>query len=172
MHLFVCKQTHTKCVYFRNFMPIHWTFSMARTFNYFSAAPWKKSSCSATWSQWGCARVPTTLPQIPVHPFWERHTDKGHIQLSLPPSIPPPLPQPPKPRPQTSASSHNSIVCVGSSSARLLSGPVPQHVLYAQTDDTVALARQLQHKENNVLPRSFINTLNSTSQPTVNKGPL
>lgn len=74
--------------------------------------------------------------------------------------------------PKTTASSHHSIVCVGSSSARLLSGPAPQHVLYAQTDDTAALARQLQHKENNVLPRSFINTLNSPSQLTVNKGPL
>lgn len=79
---------------------------------------------------------------------------------------------PPKPWPQTSASSHHSIVCVGSSSARLLSGPAPQHVLYAQTDDTAALARQLQYKENNVLPRSFINTPHSPSQLTVNKGPL
>lgn len=111
-------------------------------------------------------------PPIPAHPFWERHIDKGRIQLPLPPSILPPPPQPPKPRPQTSASSHRSIVCVGSSSARLLSGPAPQHVLYAQTDDTAALARQLRHKENNVLPRSFINTLNSPSQLTVNKGPL
>ncbi|KAK5857250.1 hypothetical protein PBY51_010506 [Eleginops maclovinus] len=43
--------------------------------------------------------------------------------------------------PQTSASSLHSIVCVGSSSARLLSGSTPQHVLYAQTDDTAALAQ-------------------------------
>lgn len=86
------------------------------------------------------------------------------------PTYPPP--QPLKPRPQTSASSHHSIVCVGSSSARLLSGPAPQHVLYAQTDDTAALARQRQHKEDNVLPRSFINALNNPSQLTVNKGPL
>lgn len=27
------------CVSARNFMSIHWTFSMARTFNYFPAAP-------------------------------------------------------------------------------------------------------------------------------------
>lgn len=79
---------------------------------------------------------------------------------------------PPKPRPQSSASSHCSIVCVGSRSAWLLSGPAPRHVLYAQTDDTAALARQLRHKDNNVLPRSFINTPSSSSQLTVNKGAL
>lgn len=67
--------------------------------------------------------------------------------------------------PQNTASSHGSIVCVGSSSARLLSGAAPQHVLYAQTDDTAALARQLRHKDDNVLPRSFINTPSSPSQP-------
>lgn len=102
-------------------------------------------------------------PPVPAHPFLEHHIDKG--------SIYPPPQAPENHGPQTSASSPHSIVCVGSSSARLLSGPAPQQVLYAQTDDTAALARQLQHKENNVLPRSFINTLSSPGRPAVNKGP-
>jgi len=166
------KQTNQTCQ-LENFMLIHWTFTMARTFNYFPAAPWKKSSCSAPWSQWGCALVPTALPPIPARPLWERHTDKGRIQLPLPPIYPTSTPtDPTNLGPQTAASSHHSIVLVGSSSARLLSGPAPRHILYAQTDDTAARARQLQHKENNVLPRSFINTPNSPSQLTVNKGPL
>lgn len=82
------------------------------------------------------------------------------------PSILPPVCPPPQNHgPQNSASSHGSIVCVGSSSARLLSGAAPRHVLYAQTDDAVPLARQPRHKDNNVLPRSFINTLSSPRQP-------
>ncbi|CAB1450068.1 unnamed protein product [Pleuronectes platessa] len=113
--------------------------------------------CEANPPQAGRGKTETG----PAHPVWERHIDMGHIQRPLPPSILPPPPQPPNPWPQTSASSHHSIVCMGSSSARLLSGEAPQHVLYAQTDDTAALARQLQHKENNVLPRSFIKTLSS-----------
>ncbi|CAJ1073802.1 unnamed protein product [Xyrichtys novacula] len=110
-----------------------------------------------------CSGFPPTLPPIPAQPFWEHHIDKGRIY---------PPPQAPKNHgPQTSASSPLSIVCVGSSSVRLLSGPAPQQVLYAQTDDTAALARQLQHKENNVLPGSFINTPSNPSRLTVNKGP-
>lgn len=50
----------------------------------------------------GMCSVPTTLPQIPARPFWERRTDKGHVQLSLPPSI---LPRNhgPNPRPHPTA---------------------------------------------------------------------
>lgn len=41
-----------------------------------------------------------------------------------------------------------------------LSAPTPEHLLYAQTDDNAVLASHPQHKENKVLRRSFINTLN------------
>lgn len=84
----------------------------------------------------------------------------------LPPSIlPPPPTGPPKTTAPRTLPHPMALLCVGSSSARLLSGTAPQHVLYAQTDDTAALARQRPHKDNNVLPRSFINTLSSPSQP-------
>lgn len=119
---------------------------------------------------------PPPSPRVPAHTFLGTPYRQGpHPTAPCPPShlIPSPHRPPKKPRaPNPSASSHRSIVCVGSSSARLLSGPAPQHVLYAQTDDTAALARQRQHKENNVLPRSFINTPSSLSQLIVNKGPL
>lgn len=106
-------------------------------------------------SQLGSARVPTTLPlHIPAHPLWETPYRQG-LHLSTPPPIHPSYLQPPKLwGPQSSASSRRSIVCVGSSSARLLSGPAPQHVLYAHADDTAALQPGSSGiKRNNALPK-------------------
>lgn len=115
---------------------------------------------------------PTTSTfQISAHAVWERHSDKGlhptapaPIHPSYLHSLPPTPPSKPRP-PELCLIPWLYCVCVGSSSARLLSGAAPRHVLYAQTDDAVPLARQPRHKDNNVLPRSFINTLSSPRQP-------
>lgn len=150
-------------------MPVHCVISGARTFNYFPAAPWKKSSCSALWSQRGCALVPI-VPPSPLPDFASRGLGTPFRQ-GLHPAAPAPIhpTSTPHRRPKTTAPRTlphpTALLCEGSSSARLLSGAAPQHVLYAQADDTEALARQPRQKDNNVLPRSFINTLSSPSQP-------
>lgn len=95
-----------------------------------------------------------------------------------PPSVPspPPTPTPDRPPkkttgPKTPQPHPSAPLCawVVAQPAYCLAW-APQHVLYAQTDDTAALARHPRHKENNVLPRSFINALSSRRQLAVNKG--
>ena len=109
---------------------------------------------------------PPPSPQIPAHPLWETPYRQGphptapapHLSY-LHPHSPPNHGPKPRPHPTT-------LLCawVVAQPGYCLA-PAPRHVLYAQTDDTAALARQLRHKDNNVLPRSFINTPSRPSQP-------
>lgn len=111
--------------------------------------------------QLGSARVPTTLPQdIPAHPLWEHHIDKGCIHL--PPAPHPSYFQPPKLWPPKAQPHPTTPLC-----AWVVAQP---GYCLAQLPSTYFMHMQTTQrrwpgssgiKKNNVLPRSLANTPNS-----------